>query len=752
MEPMIRFQIQNQSIVRTDTFRVYSSSKNYLRAEFTFLTDDWNGLTKTAIFEYKDDRKDGVKPGVRHVLLEGDHCAVPHEALEKPGTLNVSVFAGDRVTAGKAFVRIYESGYADGAPPDPSTPDLYEQIVGASKDALERANEVVRRVDGTVQKAEAAVENAAAVVKKAETALEKADKASQVARDAGVAAEQAAYDAKSAAESANAATSLVNTAMEYAYTSARAAEQETKNVKAAAGEANGAASSANNAASAATNAANVADASALNANEAAKRADIAAERAEAVVEEAGKTVTRYGVRFEGSANSGETVHRLYNAVDLVAGVGTDTETAVNDFDSVYPWSARRRCCGYWNEDGNFVVNAYAGEPGYAVDGSNGEVWVEHSLFYYKHTYGEDGSEEIVISATPLVGYLPAPIFLSGDGTLYQKAYTAAYPMATVDGKATSRSGVFCDAYSLNSAVTAARTLGDRFTVTQTAEWYTECLYMWVEFATRHLQRVMAGASNMPHTTDEATVAETSANRFITTNAVADKFVVGQTVGVGTEVGTASIANNRIVTSIDTYDANNKAICFDGDPVNIAVGNIIFTLAWKNGSCDGVLSSSGSPVSNTSGKYSCVYRGKERPYGDAFEQISDVLLKREGAGTTEDPYTYDPYFLPDTTKYNNGTLTEDYVKLNFGLPTGDGYVKALGLDDRFPWVRIPCECGAAAATWYSDYCYYPRSALCSARVGGYWTTGTLDGPVCWHGYSAPSYSFVSSRARLSYRRK
>lgn len=488
------------------------------------------------------------------------------------------------------------------------------------------------------------------------------------------------------------------------------------------------------------------------ANTATQRANTAAEQAESVVEQAAKIVTRYGVRFEGSANSGATVKRLYNAVGLVANVGTDTATAVNDFDKIYPWSARRRCCGEWNEDGNFVVNAYKGEPGYAEDGTNGEVWVEHSVFYYKHIYEENGAEEIVISATPLAGFLPAPIFVDDDGTVHLKAYTAAYPMATVDGKATSRSGVFNNIYSLNTAVTAARTLGERFTVTQTAEWYTECLYMWVEFATRHLQSVMAGATSMPYSAnDKATVAETGANRIIVSTTTANKFVVGQTIGIGTSNGSTNIANNRIVTAIDEYDADNKAICFDGDPVNIAVGNIVFTLAWKNGSCDGVLSSSGSPVSNTSGKYNCIYRGKERPYGDSFEYISDILFKREGAGTTEDPYTYDVYFLSDATKYNNGAITDDYVKLNYGVPAADGYAKTLGFDSRYPWIRIPATIGTSNTTYYSDYYYYPRYALCAARVGGTWALGSIAGPVCWYCRHAPSDWNVYSRARLSYRR-
>lgn len=493
------------------------------------------------------------------------------------------------------------------------------------------------------------------------------------------------------------------------------------------------------------------DAHTAAAEAATETANTAAAAAQAVVNQASQLVTRYGVSFGGSANTGATVNRLYNAVGLVAGVGTDVATATNDFDNIYPWSARRRCCGYFDEDGNFVVNAYKGEPGYIEDGTNGEVWVEHSLFFYKHTYTGD-AEEIVISATQLAGFLPAPIFVSTDGTLRQMAYTAAYPLATVNGQATSRAGVFSDVCSLNTAMTAARTLGSNYTVTTTAEWYTECLYMWVEFATRNLQAVMNGASSMPYVaTDTATVAESGANRIIVANAVAAKYVIGQTIIIGTSLGSSNVANNRIVTAIEDYDAQNKAIVFDGGPVNVAIGNIVCASAWINGSCNSVLTSSGSPVSNSDGKHNCVYRGKETPYGNAFEFISDVLFKREGAGTPEEPYTYDVYFLSDPTKYAAGAITADYTKVNYTIPGADGYGKKLGYDSRFPWLRIPSEIGAGTNTYYSDYYYYPRYALSAARVGGVWYFDAGGGPCYWRCVSAPSASSVSFRARLSYHR-
>ena len=42
-----------------------------------------------------------------------------------------------------------------------------------------------------------------------------------------------------------------------------------------------------------------------------------------------------------------------------------------------------RCNGYYTELGNFIVTAYEGEPGFALDGSNGNVWVEIPKFYIK---------------------------------------------------------------------------------------------------------------------------------------------------------------------------------------------------------------------------------------------------------------------------------------------------------------------------------------------------------------------------------
>ena len=272
--------------------------------------------------------------------------------------------------------------------------------------------------------------------------------------------------------------------------------------------------------------------------------------------------------------------------------------------------------------------------------------------------------------------------------------------------------------------------------------------MWVEFATRNLQTFMSGATNMAYSDKHtAKVAENGTNRIIIDSEYAGKFVVGQTIGIGSLLSTPDIANNRIVSAIEDYGDSGISIVFDGDPVDISVGDVVFTLAWINGSCNAVLSSSGSHVSNTGGKYNCVYRGKESPYGNAFEWIADVLIRREGSETTS--YTYVPYFLPDPTEYSGGSITDDYVKLNYTIPSDDGYAKKLGSDSRFPWVCIPSEVGASSSTYYSDRYYYPRSGICAPRAGGQLNVSTAAGPFCWSMTYAPSNYGVYFCARLSY---
>ena len=93
MEPITKFNVRNQNISRIDNFYVVAKSKSYLTAEFSFLTPDWQGVTKTAIFHDKDTSYTQI--------LTDDKCEVPWEWLANAGTepsVSLKMFKGRAFT------------------------------------------------------------------------------------------------------------------------------------------------------------------------------------------------------------------------------------------------------------------------------------------------------------------------------------------------------------------------------------------------------------------------------------------------------------------------------------------------------------------------------------------------------------------------------------------------------------------------------------------------------------------------------
>lgn len=140
MEPILTFDVSNQHIRRTDSFRVVAKSKNYLHAKFCFLTEEWNGKGKTALF------------GDYPVILHGDTCLVPWEVLKEPGSFPVSVFAGDLVTTDKAAVRVYESGYheelSETCPPTPDFISQLMELLHKKADGISYENNILSLLSG----------------------------------------------------------------------------------------------------------------------------------------------------------------------------------------------------------------------------------------------------------------------------------------------------------------------------------------------------------------------------------------------------------------------------------------------------------------------------------------------------------------------------------------------------------------------------------------------------------------------------
>ena len=259
---------------------------------------------------------------------------------------------------------------------------------------------------------------------------------------------------------------------------------------------------------------------------------------------------------------------------------------------------------------------------------------------------------------------------------------------------------------------------------------------YVEFATLNSQAVMQGYTTGQYSaTHTATVAETGVNRIIVVNAHADLYRVGQAISVGTSQGGNEIFYGRTITAIDAYDASNKAVSFDGTPVNIAVGNMLYNTGWKNGFSRGTIAASTGCIVANDGKYPCVYRGIESPFGDVEQFVDGVNINEWQAWVT-----------PNAADYASNVFASPYLQLGYINHSADGYITAMGHDANYPYAALPTAAGGGTATFYSDY-YYQSTGQKIAVFGGRWSGAALAGASYWGLSAASSTATVTLGGRL-----
>lgn len=255
----------------------------------------------------------------------------------------------------------------------------------------------------------------------------------------------------------------------------------------------------------------------------------------------------------------------------------------------------------------------------------------------------------------------------------------------------------------------------------------------VEFATLNSQSVLQGfASGRISESDKITVAEIATNRAIVSNGTANNFRVGQSITVNN-----SIWNNtesRLITNIESYDADNTAIYFDGEPIDTLVGDFISNRGWVNGFSRDIASSSGYIVAND-GKYPCSYRGIESPFGDLWQFV-------DGINITDNQ----TWVCKDANQYASNVFASPYEKLGFINANSNGYSIEMGFDPNYPFAQFPTNLGGNSATYYSDY-YYQNSGQRIALVGGAWYHGSSAGLWYWYLPNSSSAASVSVGGRL-----
>lgn len=449
------------------------------------------------------------------------------------------------------------------------------------------------------------------------------------------------------------------------------------------------------------------------------------EMEEAIKKAITKKGNLYGIKRKVNDNTSSAWERIEDSVGLVAKATKNGEEVQNDFDNRYPWS---EIISYNYNVEEKKINAYYGDPTFKFDGSNGEVLTRIPEFYWKREI-IDGYEYIYISDYAIAGFNKSEEFSVGR-------YDACIDE---DGKLHSYSGY---SPSTNKNITqhrdAAKLLSDEFCMIDYRYFMLQLLYL-VEYANYNSQSQLGnGIVSMRYTaSDKAIIAgETTNTIVIATN---DYFKVGQQIAIGTTVDGVSICKDRTITEIAEYSKDTTegtAITFDGEPVNIAIGNIIHACAQKEGGCDSLGMKSGCLVNDS--QHAVIYRGIENIFGNVFNWIDGLNIQE-----------YQAYICRNPEEYISDKFEAPYNKLGYvNCNERDMYIKKLGFDEKNPDIALPIEIGGGAGS-SSGMCDFYTSSEGNrvARVGGYFSSGAYAGLGYWYCYISSTPSDLLCGARL-----
>jgi hypothetical protein len=409
----------------------------------------------------------------------------------------------------------------------------------------------------------------------------------------------------------------------------------------------------------------------------------------------------------------------------------------NDFELLEPWSKCRLC----NLSDAGVVNAYQGDVGFFLDGTNGQVMVEVPKFWHRVEKQTD-AWEWVVSPIAQPGFAPHPAFIT-NGIERSRIYVSAYLGAEVSAKLVSVTGVLPQYEKTRAQFrTLGRARGAGWGIMDFTSYSALQLLLLVMTANFDAQTVVGkGISEMYYDAScVATVAESSVNRIIVANAKAAGVLAGYRMGIGTSLGGHQIAKYRLVTSIDVYDASNKAISFDGAAVNVALGNIAYAMPSNTGGADALGIHTGR-AAGTDGKTEVNFLGVQGMWGNFWQFIDGWNMDA----------SYYPWLNDNPATYADDTFASPYVRYEGVMPSAaDGYIQRLAYDAARPWAMLPSEVGGASSGPVGDYVYRTTAGNRLLLVGGFWATGSLDGPWSWLMAYASSFANWYSGARLLYK--
>lgn len=429
----------------------------------------------------------------------------------------------------------------------------------------------------------------------------------------------------------------------------------------------------------------------------------------------------YGARRKVGASS-TTWERVGAAIGLVAKAAVGNGTVQNDFmASVYPYNSVKPC----NVAEDMSVNAYLGDADFQWDGSNGDVMLEVPQVYTARYFETDSDgvewEYRWVAAGPVGRCHLDHAFTDGDRQS-EKIYIPIFngSLNTEGTKLESKAGVF----PLHNKTRAQfRTLctakGDKWCLDDVWTMHLLDTLFIVMFAGTNAQTILGrGRSEMPYdnAANVALQARNNTNYITIAKSWAERFTVGQGIGIGTSAGSQSVFAERTVTQItDSAEIESASnIFFDGDPVNITTDHHVWSCVQKTGATIEMQSANGR-VEGVDGRTAVRFLYIEDWFGNMWQFRDGDNIKK-----------WQHYYCNKRSSYADKVYDGDYFKVGYEAAQTNGYVKKFGYDPEWPEIEICVDATGSSGTYFPDY-YYQAEGGELVFSGGNVRSGVNAGP-------------------------
>ena len=351
----------------------------------------------------------------------------------------------------------------------------------------------------------------------------------------------------------------------------------------------------------------------------------------------------YGVSWSVSDFS-DLGERCFGADGLHATIGVGNTNGASDFDSIFPWSEMKRCNVKTNSNGAKIVT-FEGETGFAIDGSNGDVFVRIPKFKTSR-YIENGREYVVVNDG-----MTHPAFIE-NGVELDEIFVAAFEASIISEQLYSRSGLIPGNNKTGPQfLSMATTRGRGYTLADMRSIDAIWRLMAVEFGCRNSNRILGyGYSDYRQADPACSYLHASVNapqsNTITGGVpgvqrarLLTELAVGNNITICDGTQDNIVAQRKITNVVCATENDNIVISFDGAPIDIttdmffgnapcdsnyceSIGNS-YKLNWHTGRTNRPSVVSSQMIESAINP--CRYRWIENPVGNVWQFLPDIVF-------------------------------------------------------------------------------------------------------------------------------